>query len=157
MDAPKYDWSEWRSITLPTEHWEPGIYQVRLARDGTAIPINRLRGTDSMGLLTIGQTQSVEGRRKQFLKAATQGGGHSAGNLLNLILNYCQPDSCLSLDLVEYRFASVETKERAEREQALIVRSYILAHCEPPPLNSAIPDRYGEKHGAWEVPAPEST
>jgi hypothetical protein len=46
--------------------------------------------------------------------------------------------------LIEYRFAKLETEEQAIAQEALL-QAYIVQHGELPPLNSNLPDRYGEK------------
>lgn len=151
MNTEQLTWNDWRPISVACGRWKPAVYQMRLLQGGQPRRINRFRGSDEHGLLTIGETKSMEQRRLDFITAINKCYKHSAGNLLYLIFNYCRMGPEVTADAVEYRYVEMETEDDAKHAEALLVRQYILRHCEPPPLNSAIPDRYGERYGKWEV------
>lgn len=56
-------------------------------------------------------------------------------------LNKVHPKHCL-----EYRFRKESDKEAAKLREARMIKEHIRKFGEAPPLNSAIPDRYGN----WE-------
>jgi hypothetical protein len=151
MDIEKLVWSSWRPLKVACERWEPAVYQMRMMTGAEPKQINRFRGTDQGGLLTIGQTTSMEQRRLNFLTAINKCRGHSAGNLLFLLLNYCNMGPSVTTECIQYRYVELASEMDAMHAEALLVRAYILKHCEPPPLNSAIPDRYGNKYGEWQA------
>jgi hypothetical protein len=155
MDLDQLIWTNWQSISLECGRWRPAVYQMRLVWHGEPRQIDRFRGTDPAGLLTIGETKSMEQRRLDFITAMSKCYKHSAGNLLYLILKYCRMGADVTPEAVEYRYVELPTEGDAKHAEALLVRQYILRHCEPPPLNSAIPDRYGEKYGKWQPWAEE--
>lgn len=151
MDIDKLPWTEWRSISDATDSWGPAVYEIRLAVGGNPRPINRFGGTDPHGVLTIGESKSMEQRRLDFITAIDKCYKHSAGNLLHLILKFCQMPPEVNREAIQYHFAPMPTQEDAKHAEALLVRRYILSYAEPPPLNSAIPDRYGTSYGEWET------
>jgi hypothetical protein len=143
------DWSRWLPLTERCGHWEPATYQIRLLSGDAPVVINRLLGADNDGILSIGKTKNMEGRRKQFATALAKCYGHSEGNLLYLLMNYSRLKTVIRNPAVEYRFTKRESDEAAIAHEAALLRAYIVQHGELPPLNSILPDRYGERT-PWE-------
>jgi hypothetical protein len=139
------DWSPWLPLSTPSDRWEPAVYQFRLMNDGVPFVINRLLGSDEDAILTIGKTKNMEARRKQFACGLEKCYGHSEANLLYLLINYSRLKRVVSKPSVEYRFTKRETDQLAIEHEAALLRAYIVRHGELPPLNSILPDRYGEK------------
>ena len=139
------DWTPWRPLTQPSGHSEPAAYQIRLLSSGAPFVINRLLGADDDAILSIGKTKNMEGRRRQFVTALEKCYGHSEGNLLYLLMNYSRLKAVIERPAVEYRFTKQETEEAAIANEAALLRAYVIQHGELPPLNSILPDRYGER------------
>lgn len=142
------EWSEWFPLSTPSTHYEPAVYQIRLLANGVPFIINRLLGADPEAILTIGKTKNMEGRRRQFASGVEKCYGHSEANLLHLLVRYSRFKTVVSSHAVEYRFTIRESDELAIEHEAALLRAYIVQHGELPPLNSILPDRYGEKV-AW--------
>ena len=85
----------------------------------------------------------MESRRKQFIYAVEKGSGHSEGNLLYLLLRHSPLKARFPNHRVEFRFRPETDKQAANAAEARLIKAYIREFGEVPPLNSAIPDRYG--------------
>lgn len=139
-----FSWSDWKDIAESCGHWNAAIYEIRLMTKGKPSLIRRWLGDDAGGLLTIGQTKNMESRRNNFIRGMTKCEKHSAGNLLYFILAHSRMRSIVPMHGIQYRFLKMRTAADAKLLEALNVKQYIIKFGEPPPLNSAIPDRYGE-------------
>jgi len=135
-------WSDWCSIDKPTDYKHCAVYEIRLCCQKTPISISRFLGVDERGLLCIGKAKSMEKRRKQFVNSRKEGDGHSEGNLLHRL----EIDSTISTRYpdpeYEYSFAKVNPGQENRLEEQEI-KAYVKQFGEVPPLNSAIPNRYG--------------
>jgi hypothetical protein len=138
-------WSAWKLLDLYAQYTGPAVYNIRLCRQTVPAAIPRFLGTDPSGLLCIGKTTNMEKRRLQFLRGIEKGRGHSEANLLYILRQY----STLEIDYrdygYEYRFVPVEAGQARALEETEI-KTYVRTFGEAPPLNSAIPDRYGTWH-----------
>lgn len=142
------NWMDWKPIETASERAEPAAYRIALLdAAGTPYPINRMLGTDLAGLLSIGRTNSMESRRRQFLSGMTRCYGHSEGNLLHLLLRFSRLKDAVPNARIVYQFVGVDTEGEARIVEARLLKDYLVRHGELPPLNSAIPDRYNE--GTW--------
>jgi hypothetical protein len=136
-------WSNWYKIDKESEYSDFAVYRIRICNKGKPEIIQRFLGKDVDGLLCIGKTTDMEKRRKQFVRGLTDGSGHSEGNLLH-ILETVSPLGVIYKERVyEYSYAMVAEgdEDRAEEEE---IKAYVKRFGEVPPLNSAIPDRYGD-------------
>jgi hypothetical protein len=138
-------WTDWTNLYEPLQHWEPAAYRVRLLKDGKPFPMNRVLGLDEKGLLSIGKTKNMEGRRAQFVSGVMNGYGHSEGNLLRLLVLYSGlKDHVPSQPQIECQFLSCKSEDEATETEARLLKDYLCRFGELPPLNSAIPNRYDE-------------
>lgn len=140
-------WSDWAEYDQSVSVWEPAVYEFRLCC-GSAVPIPRLLGTDKEGLLSIGETNNMEGRRKAFYSSTFPDGyGHPAGKMLGLIAELTILRKKFPKCTFQYRFIKMTKAKAKEKQDELLVR-YILEFGEPPPLNGVIPDRWNSG-GLW--------
>ena len=139
----KEKWTEWKPITEETSCFKGGVYRIRLKN----CSISRFLGKDKEGILIIGESSKIEDRRQKFMRGIEKCSGHSEGKLLNLLVRNCPklknkfPTFKKLKNNLEFKF--FETKKRKKLEEKEI-KSYIINYGEPPPLNSAIPNRYGD-------------
>ena len=137
------NWSDWHDITQPANYGENAVYRIRLMNQQGPAMISRFLGADSNGILCIGKTNDMEKRRRQFVRGLKGKFGHSEGYLMH-ILQKVSPFSALYANTEwQYSFAKVGSGEE-EAVEAQEIKAYVKEFGEVPPLNSAIPDRYGD-------------
>lgn len=136
-------WSNWRSLQHPANYAGHAVYKIRRSNSGTPARISRLLGVDEHGLLCIGQTANMERRCKQFIRGLERGRGHSEGNLLHLLQKHTSFPRNYSDFEYEYSFAQTRSRRHTSQREEREIKAYAKQHGEPPPLNSAIPNRYG--------------
>lgn len=138
---------QWQPIADPVDRGE-GIYAVRiLRRRNQPWRMRRLLADDMDGILTLGRSDDIERRRKNFVSGVRTCYGHSAGNLLHLIVEHAGAfgdDLEDVLRRVEWTFEHVRTEATSHQREELMIKHYIRRFGEPPPLNCAIPKRYGK-------------
>ena len=107
----------------------PGVYQIRCR--GKAIP--RMLGVDEEGILTIGESVSIQRRLGLFLYSAEgKKGGHAAGwrfNFLQLV------NKGFPIDSLEFRWAHAPDKKAAYSMEGCLLADYLGRFGELPPLN----------------------
>jgi hypothetical protein len=122
----------------PEKFWqdipaEPGIYKICVLNDnGTAVPLNRLIGTDPRGILYIGEGQNLRERLRMLWRVITPGynaTAHTCG------INYKEVAAIqrifpLSMLAVDYQVAS---NHRILEKQ--MIEDYRQQFGEVPPLN----------------------
>jgi len=138
------EWSDWRSIYECAAFNGHAVYRVRLVGADRPIPIPRFLGTDDEGILSIGTTSVMDDRRQQFVTGVEECYGHSSANLLYYLERFTTIKSLHAHLGYQYCFREVESREQAEKLETVLIKTYFLRFGEPPPLNSAIPDRYDE-------------
>ena len=140
-------WSDWQPIDDGPAHDSAAVYELRLvSTNGCPISIPRFLQVDNRGILSIGETGTMESRRTQFLYALEKCSGHSEGNLLYYLLRYSPLNERFPQHQIEFRYHVEKDKDTAKQAEARMIKAYIREFGEVPPLNSAIPDRYG----CWE-------
>jgi len=149
MNALGLGWSQWADIDTPAGVDSPGVYLVRVAHGGKAMPVQRFLNFDPLGVINIGCTTSIEQRRRQFVAGRDTCNGHSCANLLWYMRSYCRTSSLERGLRLQFVFAAAATKTAAEETENRLIKSYYKRHGEVPPLNSAIPDRYDERGAVW--------
>lgn len=138
------EWSEWKRLgfeyglgfsSVPTT---PGAYIV-----ATDKPINRCVGTDSHGILTIGESDSLRRRLFAFCACAVAHGveGHSAG----WRFAFFRFDRFFSFSSLRFRWHATKTKEDAKVLESEMLIRYVANHVEQPPLN------YKSNHDAFKI------
>jgi len=125
---------------------DSGIYRVRWMRGSRPIHPNRCLGRDDLGILAIGKAISLNTRRAAFVRAVeSTSANHSEGKLLGILVGYSTfPHNVLKQLFWECRVC--RTKGLAYEEE-LEIKRYILSFGQTPPLNCAIPNRFGEWPG----------
>jgi len=139
-------WSDWQPLDACSDHYGAALYERRLCTAAGPIAVPRFLATDAHGLIMIGQTNNMEARRKQFIRAVTKCQGHSEGNLLYYLLEYSPIRKLYPEHAIQYRFREEADKAAALLAENRVIKAYIREFGEAPPLNCAIPDRYGD----WE-------
>ena len=142
MTRRSVEWSDWQDLgaAVPTA---PGVYQVRSCRPGGAgHTLPRLLAEDVEGTLIIGQSSNLERRRRAFQRRIRVGRGHSEANLLHRLRDAFRSHAKAGvLAQVEWRVAITDEPTTVEEQ---LIKAYVLTFGEPPPLNAAIPNRYGD-------------
>ena len=88
------DWSDWQPLSEESNRDGAAVYEVRMVRTvrgrdhPVAIPLSRFLASDPGGLLVIGETSRMQGRRRDFIRGMDTGQGHSEGNLLYLLIKH---------------------------------------------------------------------
>jgi hypothetical protein len=138
---------------VPNDEWLPlnkqvyaraGVYAVRLvSKGGRPRPIRRFLDRDGEGILCIGQSSNLEKRRTQFINGVLKRVGHSEGNLLSIISEHAHRRSELEGGISTLHWCIQYCPPRKTLEEKLI-KNYVRRFGEAPPLNSVIPNRYGD-------------
>jgi hypothetical protein len=143
------DWSQWtdwsnlgmtEGYDFATVPAKPGAYAIAADHE-----LNRCVGVDSFGILTIGQSDDLQRRIRDFCGSATIPGSerHRAGLRFALFnLTRISPYARLRV-----RWRSTATKEEAFEIEGQMLLAYISVHCELPPLNYQFNWSAVEKHG----------
>ena len=126
---------------------EPGVYLVLSGR-----PINRAGGRDPSGILYVGQALILRNRLWD-LRDANQ--HHLAGDFLSgnpdvarLVLQTELTSSeqvKTALGNLWARVASPLPRNLLTESERAVIWAYIIRYGEPPPLNSALPQRWDER------------
>ena len=125
------EWIEWLKVnTLKSSDIPagPGAYMV-----ATRSPLNRAVGTDSDGILDIGESNYLRGRIMSFIGCATdkRKEGHMAGwRYFNFDF-----DALFPFESLWIRWTTAMTKEEAYKVEGELLHGYIDIHKELPPLN----------------------
>lgn len=116
----------------------PGIYRVRLYKNGAPIPIKRLQGKDGLGILSIGKSVNIDKRIKLFQSTSVgnRSKGHSEARTWFIVSRIpgSQYDDC---DLMFEYFKS----DKIEFDEREALKKYFIDHLELPPLNHQFPGR----------------
>lgn len=134
---------QWQQVTSSRVEYRPGVYAVRIVnRRRKPWRINRFLERDSDGILCLGQSSSLENRRRAFINAVRKRVKHSEGNLLNIISMHADGRSAFGdrealLSLLEWRFEYMNEPDGARQREDILIKHYVLQFGEPPPLNSA--------------------
>jgi len=136
-------WSKWKKIDEKSGYDGFVVYKIRLYDKKCKQPITlrRFFGMDRKGILAIGRTKNIERRRKQFYKGINDGAGHSEGNLLRQSYSPCFESKYPNTNY-EFQY-SFKRDGRKKKTEEIEIKKYFKKHGEVPPLNSAIPNRYG--------------
>lgn len=97
------------------------------------LPIPRLAGIDSNGIIYIGESVELRTRIEKFY-----GGRHSGGGMYNLVrfrLSRYKPYFNYKL---QYSYMKIRDLETMEQMETNILRRYFRKYCELPPFNSSV-------------------
>ena len=143
-------WSKWKSLKSlgkAVHHAGAAVYEVRMVRTTRGkdkpVPIPRFLAPDPDGLLVIGETSRMKGRYNDFIRGMDKGRGHSESNLLHLLIEHSPLNQRFPGYRLQFRYRRVTDKPAAQRAQEQLIKKYVSKFGELPPLNCAIPNRYG--------------
>jgi hypothetical protein len=131
-------WSDWKSLAALRDgkfrdiSEEPGTYAIA----ATNLEIHRVLGTDTNGMLYVGETGKwLRWRMKAFCDCVEYAKDtHVAGWRYNLVgLKTCAPPASL-----RFRWFTAPDKESARRVECELLYAYVTEHCELPPLNYSL-------------------
>jgi hypothetical protein len=128
---------DWKSIPIykpiKSNDNNIGVYRVRIFKEGNPYPINRLNGTDSDGILSIGMSKNLEDRRNKFFRIVygSRKFNHSEAITWWLVRNVSKfKEETCSLKF-DYRFLNDEVK--AIKEEKRLLQEYFIEFSELPP------------------------
>ena len=120
----------------------PGVYKVLPPNDKWPNGICRFLGTDKERVLFYGETGRLKGRLDDLLASIARGNGpHVEGNLI-YILNE-QVDR-FEMREVMFCYKCEENEKAAKTKEQRLLKKYVQRFGELPPINSSIPNRYGD-------------
>jgi hypothetical protein len=127
-------WRKWQVIDSVYSNigllGKKGIYQIRMVdRENKPIPISRLVGTDSEGIVYIGKSIRLRPRIEDFL-----GGRHSGGGTYFLVYRHLIRSDRFRNHSLQFRILACQ-KPELEIKEANMLRKF----CELPPFNSTVP------------------
>lgn len=127
-------WRKWQAIDSVYSNigllGKKGIYQIRMVdRENKPIPISRLVGTDSEGIVYIGKSIRLRPRIEDFL-----GGRHSGGGTYFLAYRHLIRSDRFRNHSLQFRILACQ-KPELEIKEANMLRKF----CELPPFNSTVP------------------
>ena len=139
-------WSDWIDIELAKSRHGPlndfGIYQIRaVTPSGEPIPISRIVGVDSSGIVYMGRSgyrhqrskRTVANRIREFLRRRHSGGVTYARAKETLQRASQFSDHCLQVR------AMLLADEEIDAMESDVLRDYFSRHGELPPCNSQLP------------------
>ena len=138
-------WSDWREINQPAGYEDCAVYRIRLASAKGAASINRFLGTDTQGLLWIGEAIDFDRRRQRFVRGVKHGKVHAGAKLLHRLENVTSLKAIYPGYAYQYSFRKIGSKEEAKSCEERLIKTYVKQFGEAPPLNSIIPKRDEEK------------
>jgi hypothetical protein len=139
-----FESSGWQPLEIPALYNGSAVYKIRLSHHNQPVAIPRFLGVDISGILSIGKTTNMEDRRLRFITGMQTGRGHSSANLLHLLRLHSSLKIAFPDHQYEYTFARVQVSGEETAFEEVEIKAYVRMFGEVPPLNSAIPDRYGE-------------
>jgi hypothetical protein len=134
--------TEWMlfGIDTKTNYDGAGVYQILLFKNEKPVPIHRLVGIDTEGVLAIGHTENIENRRKQFRRSSEEAErGHSEGIQWWLAKSFHKQS--FEGSQIRFKYVKLGSKSEAKKEEERQIKAYFEKHCEAPPLNGSIPKR----------------
>lgn len=135
-------WSMWLSLDTLPDYNGAAVYQLRLVVEGKPVPIPRLLGTDSEGILVIGCTGNMTRRYWQIQQARNFARGSSTANLLFFWERYTPLSQVFTGFSYQYRYPRPSSFEEAKMTESRLLKQYVCKFADRPPLNSILPNRY---------------
>jgi hypothetical protein len=143
LEMPLIYWSEWFGFDVPPGYCGPAVYQLRLVINGKPIRVPRLLASDKEGILVIGCTGNMDRRFRQAHIARMYGTGGSSLNLLYYFERFTDFGRAFPGYDFEYRIVRLPKEDEAKAVESRLIKQYVCRFGDRPPLNSALPDRYG--------------
>ena len=140
-------WKNLQKLTseeFPTIDNTPGIYFIRWTKNEKPVTINRLGGSDTNGLLYIGETKTLRRRFQRIWRGITREiKTKNQINTLRKTILFCKLHEAINLDEYEIAWQILQTKIEAQGQEAAALKLYTEKFKELPPLNLKLcQDRY---------------
>jgi hypothetical protein len=126
---------------------KPGVYFVRWTKNDNPIIINRLGGSDSNGLLFIGESKDLRKRFQRLWRGIKNVNKTSKiPNTLSRRIIFCRLHEEVNFDEYELAWQHLSTKIEAQIQEAAALKLYTEKFKELPPLNLHLCTR---KYAIW--------
>lgn len=113
----------------------PGIYFVRWSKNGKPVPIGRLGGFDSNGLVYVGVAYGRKGMKNRLQKLwegiTRKTGKHTIG----MSIVFCKAFETIKPSEYEIAFEELKTRDDAIGQESASIGLYTGKYKEPPSLN----------------------
>ena len=145
------DWENLQNLAInkfPGVQNKPGIYFIRWKKYETPVTINRLGGSDSNGLLYIGESKDLLRNFRRIWQGIinlNSAKSKTAHTLCNTIV-FCKLHEEINSDEYEIAWQHLSTKIEAQVQEAAALKLYTEKFKELPPLNLKI---CGQKYLNW--------
>jgi hypothetical protein len=116
---------------------KPGIYFIRWKKYETPVTINRLGGSDSNGLLYVGENKDLRRRFQRIWRGINKVNDTKTktSDTLRKIIVFCRLHEEINSDEYEIAWQHLPTKLEAQMQEAAALKLYTEKYKEPPPLN----------------------
>ncbi len=144
------DWEKLQDLAsnkFPGVENKPGVYFIRWKKLESPVTINRLAGSDSNGLLYIGESEDLRKRFQRIWRGIEKVNKTSeTPNTLSRRIVFCNLHEEINLDEYEIAWQYLSTKIEAQVQEAAALKLYIEKFRELPPLNLQVCTR---KYTVW--------
>jgi hypothetical protein len=115
---------------------KPGIYFIRWKKDESPVIINRLGGSDSNGLLYIGESKDLRERFQRIWRGIKKvHKTNETPNTLSKRIFFCKLHEEINSDEYEIAWQYLSIKIEAQVQEAAALKLYTEKFRELPPLN----------------------
>jgi hypothetical protein len=127
---------------------KPGIYFIRWKKYETPVTINRLGGSDSNGLLYVGESKDLRRRFQRIWLGINivNDTKTKKSDTLRKIIVFCRLHEEINSDEYEIAWQHLSTILETQVQVAAALKLYTEKYKEPPPLNLNV---CGEKYLNW--------
>jgi predicted GIY-YIG superfamily endonuclease len=145
------DWKNLQNLAsnkFPGFENKPGIYFIRWKKYETPVTINRLGGSDSNGLLYVGESKDLRRRVQRIWRGieSVYKTTSKTTNTLRITIMFCKLHEEINSNEYEIAWQHFSTKIEAQIQEAAALKLYAEKFKEPPPLNLNL---CREKYAIW--------
>jgi hypothetical protein len=135
------------SNNFPRVENKPGVYFLRWNKGEIPVVINRFGGSDSNGLLYVGESKDLRRRFQRIWRGIKKVNKTSKNpHTLNRTILFCKLHEEINSDEYEIAWQHLSTKLEAQVQEAAALKLYIEKFREPPPLNLQV---CRPKYASW--------
>ena len=147
------DWENLQNLAsnkFPGVENKPGIYFIRWKKYETPVTINRLGGSDSNGLLYVGESKGLRRRFRRLWRGINKVNNSKSKtpDTLRKTIVFCRLHKEINSDEYEIAWQHLSTKLEAQVQEAAALKLYTEKFKELPPLNLKI---CGKKYLKWGI------
>ncbi len=135
------------SNKFPGIESKPGVYFIRWTRNENPVILNRLGGSDSNGLLYIGESKDLRRRFQRIWRGIKK--VHKTTKTTNTLsrrIVFCKLHEEINSDEYEIIWQHLSTKIEAQVQEAAALKLYTEKFKELPPLNLQV---CTQKYAIW--------